>query len=81
MSEEAPIQPINLEAATAPEPAMPEDPKEAKKVEEVHAHAAKHASWGAVISILIILIMIVVGAFYSWGHRVAQQHPEAVQAQ
>lgn len=32
----------------------------------------KQQSWGAVISIIIIVLMIVVGAFYSWGKRVAE---------
>lgn len=31
-------------------------------------------SWGVIISIIIIVLMIVVGAFYSWGKRVAQQN-------
>ncbi|OGG48407.1 hypothetical protein A3G63_00150 [Candidatus Kaiserbacteria bacterium RIFCSPLOWO2_12_FULL_52_8] len=32
----------------------------------------KQQSWGAVISIVIIVLMIIVGAFYAWGKRVAQ---------
>lgn len=32
----------------------------------------KQQSWGALISIIIIVLMIVVGAFYSWGKRVAE---------
>jgi len=28
--------------------------------------------WGAVISIVIIVLMILIGAFYSWGKRIAQ---------
>jgi hypothetical protein len=31
-------------------------------------------SWGVIISIVIIVLMIVVGAFYAWGKRVAQQN-------
>ncbi|MEK7604349.1 MAG: hypothetical protein AAB442_00935 [Patescibacteria group bacterium] len=34
--------------------------------------SAKAQSWGAVISIVVIVMMIVVGAFYAWGQRVAQ---------
>jgi hypothetical protein len=30
-------------------------------------------SWGTVISIIVIVLMIVIGAFYSWGKRVAEQ--------
>ncbi len=29
-------------------------------------------SWGAVISIVIIVLMIIIGAFYAWGERIAQ---------
>jgi hypothetical protein len=29
--------------------------------------------WGVVISIAVIVLMVVVGAFYSWGKRIAQQ--------
>jgi uncharacterized membrane protein (DUF485 family) len=29
-------------------------------------------SWGVVISIVVIVMMIVVGAFYSWGKRLSQ---------
>lgn len=30
-------------------------------------------SWGALISIIVIVLMIVVGAFYAWGKRIAEQ--------
>ncbi|KKW42346.1 hypothetical protein A3I46_02075 [Candidatus Kaiserbacteria bacterium RIFCSPLOWO2_02_FULL_54_13] len=33
----------------------------------------KAQSWGAVISIIIIVLMIIVGAFYSWGKRIAEE--------
>ncbi len=39
----------------------------------------RNASWGAIISITIILAMVIVGAFYSWGQRIAEQ--KVVQAQ
>ena len=32
----------------------------------------KNASWGAIISIIVILAMIVIGAFYAWGQRIDQ---------
>ncbi|MBI5405596.1 hypothetical protein HY972_00970 [Candidatus Kaiserbacteria bacterium] len=32
----------------------------------------KAQSWGVVISIAIIVLMIVIGAFYSWGKRIAE---------
>ncbi len=34
----------------------------------------KQQSWGAVISIVVIVLMIVVGAFYAWGKRVNEQN-------
>lgn len=30
-------------------------------------------SWGAVVSITVIVLMIIIGAFYSWGNRIAQE--------
>jgi len=33
----------------------------------------KQQSWGVVISIVIIVLMIVIGAFYAWGQRIAQE--------
>ncbi|MFZ2500837.1 MAG: hypothetical protein WAW90_02495 [Minisyncoccia bacterium] len=30
-------------------------------------------SWGTLASIVIIVLMIVVGAFYAWGKRIAQE--------
>lgn len=37
--------------------------------------------WGVVISILIIVLMIIVGAFYAWGQRIAQDQIPATTAQ
>ena len=34
----------------------------------------KAQSWGTVISIAIIVLMIVLGAFYAWGKRIAEQN-------
>jgi amino acid transporter len=34
----------------------------------------KAQSWGTVISIIIIVLMIIIGAFYSWGKRIAEQN-------
>ena len=33
----------------------------------------KAQSWGVVISIVIIVLMIIIGAFYAWGKRIAQE--------
>lgn len=37
------------------------------------APSVKQQSWGVVISIVIIVLMIVVGAFYAWGKRIAEE--------
>lgn len=29
-------------------------------------------SWGTLVAIIVIVMMIVVGAFYAWGERIAQ---------
>ncbi|MFA6408241.1 MAG: DUF3149 domain-containing protein [Candidatus Paceibacterota bacterium] len=34
--------------------------------------SAKAQSWGTLISIVVIVLMIVIGAFYAWGNRIAQ---------
>jgi hypothetical protein len=39
----------------------------------VAAPSAKRQSWGAVISIVIIVAMVVIGAFYAWGKRIAEE--------
>jgi len=32
----------------------------------------KQQSWGALISIVVIVLMVVTGAFYAWGKRIAE---------
>ncbi|MFZ2167707.1 MAG: hypothetical protein WAV50_02435 [Minisyncoccia bacterium] len=34
----------------------------------------KAQSWGVVISIVVIVLMIVIGAFYAWGERIAEEN-------
>jgi len=34
----------------------------------------KQQSWGALLSIIIIVLMVTVGAFYTWGKRIAQEN-------
>lgn len=43
----------------------------------------RQQSWGVVISIVVIVSMIVIGAFYVWGNRIAEQQAltESVNAQ
>lgn len=33
---------------------------------------ASQQSWGTLISIVVIVLMIIVGAFYAWGQRIAE---------
>ncbi len=52
------------------------------KPEEVGTETVRrNASWGAIISITIILAMVIVGAFYSWGQRISQEKAVQVQLQ
>jgi hypothetical protein len=41
----------------------------------------KQQSWGAVISIVIIMLMIIIGAFYAWGERISQERTLPVQVE
>ncbi len=34
----------------------------------------KAQSWGAFLSIIVIMLMIIVGAFYAWGARIAENN-------
>jgi len=45
---------------------------EDKKLLPIGIPSSKQQSWGAVISIIVILLMIIVGAFYTWGKRISE---------
>ena len=32
----------------------------------------KAQSWGALISIVVIVLMVIIGAFYAWGKRISE---------
>ena len=34
----------------------------------------KAQSWGTLVSIIVIVLMVVVGAFYAWGNRLAENN-------
>ncbi|MFA5942356.1 MAG: hypothetical protein WC798_01650 [Candidatus Paceibacterota bacterium] len=34
----------------------------------------KAQSWGAFISIIVIVLMIIIGAFYAWGQRISESN-------
>ena len=63
-----------LLAATPVEPLLPAPHTQPTPPASAVANAerAKNASWGAIISILIILGMVVMAAFYAWGQRIAE---------
>ncbi len=46
---------------------------ENEKLLPVGVPSQKAQSWGAIVSIIIIVLMIIVGALYAWGKRIAQQ--------
>jgi hypothetical protein len=48
---------------------MPTSPEKETPVPTLH----RNASWGAIITIVIILAMIVIGAFYAWGKRIDEE--------
>ena len=33
----------------------------------------KQQQWGVIISIIVIVLMITIGAFYAWGKRIAEE--------
>ncbi len=48
----------------------------------VQLPSRKQQSWGALISIFIIVCMIIIGAFYAWGERIADRqkyYPQTVE--
>lgn len=42
-------------------------------VARVQAAASRNASWGTIVVLIVILAMIITGAFYTWGKRVAEE--------
>lgn len=47
--------------------------------QQIGVPSPKQQQWGVLISIVIIVLMIIIGAFYAWGQRIAQnQVPSAI---
>jgi len=46
---------------------------EQEKLLPVGTPSSKQQSWGAIISIIVIILMVIVGAFYAWGERISEQ--------
>jgi NADH:ubiquinone oxidoreductase subunit 3 (subunit A) len=47
---------------------------EDEKLLPVGTPSPKAQSWGTVISIIIIVLMIIIGAYYAWSKRIAQEN-------
>lgn len=39
----------------------------------LHKESQEHGSIGSVLAILLIVILLVIGAFYVWGQRISEQ--------
>ena len=61
----APILPPNENTSGTDAPTMP-------NAVTLGTPSPKAQSWGALISIIIIVLMIIIGAFYSWGKRISE---------
>lgn len=48
-------------------------PEHAERVARIQEEASRNASWGTIIVIVVIMAMVVTGAFYAWGKRVAEE--------
>ncbi len=53
-------------------PVTPAEPERAPSAVLSGTPSVKQQQWGVVISIVIIVLMIIVGAFYAWGERISQ---------
>lgn len=49
------------------------EPQPVPSAEAPAAEQKRNASYGALISIVIILLIVIVGAFYAWGSRIASE--------
>jgi uncharacterized protein HemX len=65
---------------TSPVTSMPEVPNASAPRTPAQLSKQKQASWGAIIVIVLILAMIVIGALYAWGQRIAEAKPPAAAA-
>jgi hypothetical protein len=52
---------------------MPPEPSLSEPAPIIPTPTPKQQSWGTIASIVIIVFMIIVGAFYTWGQRLAQE--------
>ena len=52
-----------------------ETPTASEQIPEVRS--PEQNSWGALIAIVVIMAIVVVGAFYAWGKRVSENRQPA----
>jgi hypothetical protein len=62
---EKPVTALPDVVKSAPEPATPPS--------FPGVPSQKQQQWGVLISIVIIVLMITIGAFYAWGQRISQE--------
>lgn len=60
--------------------AVPEKIPELAPQQVTGMPSPKQQQWGVVVSIVIIMLMIIIGAFYAWGERIAQNQAYPVSA-
>ena len=63
---------VQAETPASQEPVKNEAPAVFGTEPMVKTPSAKQQTWGTVISIVIIVAMVVVGAFYAWSKRTAE---------
>lgn len=59
---------------------MPKSNMENEQLLPPGVPSQKAQSWGVLISIIVIVLMIIIGAFYAWGKRIAQDQYNALTA-
>lgn len=47
---------------------------ETEPIRQPGVPSPKAQSWGTLISIIVIVLMITIGAFYAWNKRIAQEN-------
>lgn len=73
-----PVSPPAIKLAEPkPEPALvgvvKPDPVVVMPEPVIKPPTVKQQSWGTIVSLVLIILMIVVGAFYAWGKRISEE--------
>ena len=78
MEDEKLLPPGEPIVAVEPVPSEPEPEVVIHEKPVPGVPSPKQQQWGVLISIVLIVMMVTVGAFYAWGKRIAQnQEPSA----